>query len=255
MTLLNRLPLVWLCLSLAPVQPLLSQTTVVVTGGVYDADTSAPLPGVEVTAGRLPDTTNKGPITLFRATSDKNGAFSLQLPPGRFGVCTEDRGLYLDPCQWFPGQTMIDTSRSLSVALPLKKGVLLVVRLLDPDGYVSAARAANPTLALVQSAPISAIFTDAAGTVRSLLGRGTGASISEFSTLVPPNANFRLQVSSPALLLADQGGNLLKQNVDEESFTSPDGAVATPPAFSWHWRGPQVPAKIFSFIAKGLTSP
>jgi hypothetical protein len=255
MTLLNRLPLVLLCLSLVPVQPLLSQTTVVVTGRVYDADTSAPLPGVEVTAGKLPDATNKGPITLFRATSDKNGAFSLQLPPGRFGLCTENRGLYLDPCQWFPGQTLIDTSRSSSVGLPLRKGVLLEVRLLDPDGYVTAARAASPTLASVQNAPISASFTDAAGTVRSLLARGSGAPAFEFSTLVPSNQNFRLQVSSPALRLADQGGNLLVQNLYEESFTSPDGAVAAPPAFSWHWRGPQVPAKILSFIAKGLTSP
>jgi hypothetical protein len=238
------------CIAASPVR---SQTTFSVQGRTYDSDTGASIRGVTIIAVRGPQPGSRNPM-LFQAKSQVDGSFTLQAPGGRYALCVEAGNLYLDPCAWFPSTTTINVPQAAAVNLPLKRGVLTVVRVSDPNGIVAAVRGAQPVAATMFGAPIAITVSNRNGSLWSLLADNSTGPVWSFSLLVPSSTTLTLTVVSPLLQLADEEGMSLSQAGFQTEFTSPDvsAAPATQPSFFYHLAPRVIPAKEFTFRALSL---
>lgn len=117
-------------ISLGVTPHLSSQTGVVISGRIYDADTNKPLARVGIST--LYGPTGAQGTEPVMARSNEDGAYTLAVAPGRHVLCADAGRAYLDPCQWARGTVTVDTAQSSTLDLPLRRGVLLIVRLHDP---------------------------------------------------------------------------------------------------------------------------
>lgn len=242
-TLFVTVPLLGLSLGTTPC--LQSQAKVVIGGRVYDADTNVPLPGVRISTVSPP--AGSAPPVVALARSQDDGNFALSVPPGPHVICVDAGKAYLDPCNWAPGTTVIDTARSSTLNLPLRKGVLLVVNVHDPNGSAQAARQANPALAAVPAPPVAVTVHDASGAVRPIPFVESSAASYRFALVVPPATDFNLKVTSELLRLADSAGSPIAQNVFQAAVTSPAASdlSSVPVLPMGRFSGPQIPSKTF----------
>jgi hypothetical protein len=230
-----------------------SQTGIVISGRVYDADTNKPLTGVRVSTLYGPFGAEKPEPVMAKSSED--GTFTLAVAPGRHVVCADAGRAYLDPCQWARGTVTIDITRSAVLDLPLRRGVLLIIRLHDPSAAAQAARNANPALAKVPAPPLSAILTEDSGAARPIPFVSTAGTSSEFSVLVPEETRFQLSIASSLLALADTSGNPLAQNAFRTSLTSPAlSANSVERSPLGRPIGPNIPSRVFNVVATGLVS-
>ncbi len=250
-----RFPIPLFCIMLAMMPLARSQTSFSITGRTYDVDTNAPLSGIEIAVVQVPvPGTSPSPSALISSRID--GTFAAVVAPGKYVLCIDGSRQYLNPCQWFPGTTTLDTSKSLTVNLALKRGVLLVVRLHDPGGFGATARAAKPGLAKIVGPPFSVIIIPDSGAAQLLPFSKSVGDISEFSLLVPPGTGYTVQATSPVLLLGDASGNPLTQNAYQAVLTTPNLSSNQPvPGPVWRFSPPPIPSKVIDFVAKGLVSP
>jgi len=240
-------------LSLGTAPYLLSQNGVSIGGRVYDADSNAPLSGVRISSVWIP-VGSAAPVAVL-ARSQDDGSFALTVAPGSRVVCVDAGKAYLDPCQWSPGTTTIDTARSSRLDLPLRRGVLLIVRLHDPTGAGQAALNATPALAKVPAPLVAVTAVDASGASRPIPFVASSGANSEFSLLVPPSTTFRLGVASSTLQLADVSGNPLAQNAFSTSLVVPTASEGPPPSPLGRPLGSHIPSRIFNFVVTGRVSP
>jgi len=221
------------------------------SGLVYDAATKAPTPAARVTAISVPAT--GGAPNAVHATSLADGTAALGIAPGRHVVCVDAGRAYLDPCRRPAGNALIDTAQSLSVDLPLTKGVLVIVRISDPTGAAEAVRQSTQALAHVPAPPVWVTVRPTSGLAMPAPFVAANGANSEFSILVPPNTPLELEVGSSVLGLADAAGKALPSNGFAASLTSPDLAAEVGP--SWMFgtvSGAKTPTVVYSFVVTGL---
>jgi hypothetical protein len=208
-----------------------------------------PVPVQSPATGRSPGLPYRYWIVAF------DGTFAMKVGPGKSVLCVDAGKAYLDPCQWSPGTTAIDTSRSTRLDLPLRKGVLVVVRLHDPTGAAQAVRTATSALDSVPAPPVSVMIEDASGAMRPVPFVGSTATSADFSVLVPSYTGFNLVVGSSQLALADTSSSPLAQNVFRTSLTSPTASTSAPilSPLGRPW-GQNIPSQVFNILITGLVS-
>lgn len=237
---------------LAADAPLLrSQSSVTITGLVRDAATNTPIAGARVTS-----TSSAAPgaaPSVFRTKSLGDGTLALAVVGGKHAICVDAGRPYLDPCRWPENNIFVNTAQSLSLDIPLTKGVLLTVIISDPAGAAQAARQASPSLAKVPAPPVSVMLQPATGSPIPVPFAASSSSGSEFSLLVPPSAPFTLKVSSAMLALTDASGKALPSNTLTTELISPSASAIPQPM--WMFRSPvrsQIPSTVISLSIRGL---
>jgi hypothetical protein len=177
----------------------------------------------------------------------------MAIVPGKHVVCVDAGRAYLDPCRWPASNALINTAQSLSVDLPLTKGVLVIVRISDPTGAVPAIRTLATNLAKVPAPPVSVTIQPTSGVAMPVPFVATAGANSEFSILVPPKTRLELEVGSSLLRLADPTGKLLPSNAFAASLTSPD--LSADVGLSWMFgtpSGSKIPSVVYNFVVTGL---
>ena len=206
--------------------------TAAISGTVVDAKTQKAIPAALVVASRM-----GAPPFTKNTKSGADGAFQIRgLTAGDYLVCVQTSGdRYLNPCQW--------------------NGSPVGVRLHDGGDVVRAARKANPALEKIPSPPLSVILTDDTGVIRPVPFVASIGTSSEFSTVVPENTKFQLNVASLFFALGDTSGKQLVQNAFKESLSSP-ALTSALLELSPLGRpvGLRIPSRVFNFVATGLVA-
>lgn len=235
-----------------PAQPLLAQATVAINGRVYDVETNAPLGGVQVST-QLNPVGSRFPVGVL-TRSQADGTFTLQVAPGKHVLCADAGKAYLDICQWSPGATTTDTAVSNRLDLPLRKGVLLVVQVHDPGGAADHVRNSVAALARFPGPQVALTITDSQGKARPLPFIHSSGPTSEFSATVPPDTTFALEGQSSLLVLADEGGNRLPQNLFRNSVITPSSIPR--PTINWQFsKTPAIPTLTVHLGISGALVP
>lgn len=227
------------------------QSSVTITGLVHDAATNATIAGARVTSTSV--AAPGAAPSVARTKSLNDGTLALAVAPGKHAVCVDAGTLYLDPCRWPASNIFIDTAQSLSLDLPLTRGVFLVVSVSDPTGAAQAARQASPSLAKVPAPPVSAMLRPATGPPIPVPFVASIPAGAMFSMLVPPDTPFTLTVTSSALALADASGKPLPSNTLTAQLVSPSSSAAQVPVRIFGSpTGPLIPFTVIGLSIKGL---
>jgi hypothetical protein len=233
---------------------LYGQKLVRVEGRVYDAESKAAMPGVRLAAVWV-DGNTKSPASAVTRSQD-DGRYAIDVMSGARAICVDAGKAFLDPCKWFPGTTVVDTSRTLNFDVALHRGVMLRVRVYDPDGYADAARTANPVLAKIP-VPVFVLTSDDVGAVRPLPFISSSGNVSEFALLVPPKRTFAVTAGSSRLRLADDSGKALANNELRTTITMPEASesAGAPPPFGAARAKLKIPSQVLDLRITGLVSP
>lgn len=184
-----------------------------ITGRILDDASGVPVAGVTVSAAETPKVFSPIGPSIQRATSQSDGTYSFDgLSLGSYRLCVHHQGDYLDPCQWPQGALKSVSPGDPPVDIRLRKGARLCVRVYDPEDLASQVSKPGPAPLI----PVNALITGDAAVSRPLLPVQTGERQYEYCSLVPPDTDFTLTVSSAAFLLADKDGT----PVDEKGWST-----------------------------------
>jgi hypothetical protein len=228
-----------------------SQTVAsVISGHVYDADTKAALPGVRISSVSPPP--KGGAPSVSVTTSNDDGSYTLRLSSGKHVLCADAGRIYLDPCQWSGGSTVVDSTTG-TLDFALTRGVLFIIRVSDPNGVTDAMRSTTSVLAKTAGPPLSAVVTDKSGTPHLMPFVQSTKGNTEFALAVPPSQPFTIAVTSTLLNLADASQKALASNAFQVSTTSQAmDTTYVSPSFMHHPVGPNVPSQVYRIMVAGL---
>jgi hypothetical protein len=176
------------------------------------------MPGALVTVSARPmyggAKSKPGTLTFnFTGRSGANGGLSVtNVPSGAYALCARLPGsLFVDSCSWNDGasSTIVNAGSTASSSIVLKKGALAVVQLTDGLGLLASE--AFP------GQKVSVVVGTAGGHRIPMAGSQQGATIRQFSAVVPVDTDLKLQVHSQTLQVTDSNGNKLDMK-DPKAF-------------------------------------
>lgn len=195
-----------------------AQTGGRVSGAILSDETGAPIVGATVVAVQQSSNFGKVGPAIFRSTTELDGSYAIaNVPSGDYLLCLYEAGDYLDPCQWGPATNATIATGTTSLDIRVRKGVRLAVRVGDAENLVAQYKKSSPDASAIPGAFIRITVTDTQGKMRTLPLTYASERLYEYSTLVPPDTDLTLNVSSSFFMLADQSDN----PIGEQGYSAP----------------------------------
>jgi hypothetical protein len=180
------------------------------TGRVY-SDRGGPVAGVLASIQR---TVASSSYTTYRVITDAHGKFSVSVPDtATYSVCVGSlSNQLLNTCEWALGQSLVPIAsgqQTASVTITLQTGVILRIRLDDPQGLLPAASAiSNGTVS--SSAPsvrFGAVSSD--GRYHAAIQVSSDSTGQNHQILVPLNAPLSVSIQATGVQVLNQTGTAI----------------------------------------------
>lgn len=157
----------------------------------------------------------------------RGGVFHLGgLPAGLYHLCAQAPGTtWLNPCEWGnhpPAVTLSAAQRTATVLLTMKKGVVLPLRLDDPNHFLSQHEGKTSGAHVLMG-----VLTDA-GLFRGAITTGRDANGRDLRMVIPPNSSAKIVVYSGLFQLADGNGDAIPRAGAKILVSVPSGQQAPP---------------------------
>lgn len=172
---------------------------------------------VTLTATRIPDRTEGGPITSTATVSNSDGTYSFTgLQAGKYRLCPQSAGSdIINPCQWSPTTGSLLTlaaGQTLTEHLVVQRGVRVKIEVDDTTGALADAEK-TPGGGL-----IAGVFGDR-GLFHPAAEAGKDSKGRTLMLIVPPDIPVRLAVQGNKVQLDDEAGKPHKSG-DNVQFTA-----------------------------------